>query len=110
MQVPPEMAFRGVEPTNEMKARILDGIAKLEDVYPNLTSCRSMVADETPDQHSGNNYRVRLEVAIPSKNVIVDHTHPDPRDRAGLRQMITEAFATARKRLIKAKELQRGQE
>lgn len=108
MQVPPEIAFRGVTPTDEMKAQILDGIEKLEDVYPNLTSCRSMVADDTPDQQSGNNYRVRLEIGIPSKNVVVDHQHPAPADRAGLQQMITEAFATARKRLIKAKELQRG--
>jgi len=110
MEVPPEMAFRGVEPTDDLKARILDGIEMLEGVYPNLISCRSVVADDTPDQQSGNNYRVRLDVGIPSKTVVVDQQHPDPDERRSLEQTITEAFSVARKRLLKAKELQRGEE
>ena len=109
MEVPPEMAFRGVEPTDELKSRILDGIDTLESVYPNLISCRSMVADDTPDQRSGTNYRVRLEVGIPSKNVVVDRQSADPEGRATLEQTINEAFSVARKRLVKAKKLQRGE-
>lgn len=109
MEVPPEMAFRGVEPTDELKGRILDGIEALEDVYPNLISCRSMVADETPDQTSGKSFRVRLEIGIPSKTVVVDPKHPGADDRPTLDQTITEAFSVARKRLVKAKKLQRGE-
>lgn len=109
MEVPPEMAFRGVEPTDALKSRILDGIETLEGVYPNLISCRSMIADETPDQTSGKSYRVRLEIGIPSKSVVVDQRHPEPDERASLEQTITEAFSVARKRLVKAKKLQRGE-
>lgn len=109
MEVPPEMAFRGVEPTDDLKNRILDGIETLEGVYPNLISCRSMVADDTPDQTSGKNYRVRLEIGIPSKTVIVDQRHPEPEERPSVEQAITEAFSIARKRLVKAKKLQRGE-
>lgn len=109
MEVPPEMAFRGVEPTDELKNRILDGIETLEGVYPNLISCRSMVADDTPDQTSGKNYRVRLEIGIPGKAVVVDRQHPDADERPTLVQTINEAFSIARKRLVKAKKLQRGE-
>lgn len=109
MEVPPEMAFRGIEPTDELKRRILDGISMLEGVYPNLISCRSMVADETPDQTSGKSYRVRLEIGIPSKSVVVDQRHPEPDERPTLDQTINEAFSIARKRLVKAKKLQRGE-
>jgi cold shock CspA family protein/ribosome-associated translation inhibitor RaiA len=109
MEVPPEMAFRGIEPTEALKRRILDGIETLEGVYPNLISCRSMVADETPDQTSGKSYRVRLEIGIPNKTVVVDQRHPEPDERPSVDQTITEAFDVARKRLVKAKELQRGE-
>ncbi|MDX1647528.1 MAG: cold shock domain-containing protein [Longimicrobiales bacterium] len=109
MEVPPEIAFRGITPTDELKARILDGIESLEDVYPNLISCRTMVADDTPDQQSGNNYRIRLEVGIPSKTLVVDRQNPEPDKRSTLEQTLNEAFAVARKRLVKAKKLQRGE-
>lgn len=108
MQVPPEMAFRGVEPTDEIKALILDGIETLEGVYPNLISCRTMIADTTPSRHSGNSYRVRLEIGIPSKSVIVDQSHREADDPLSLGQTIKEAFVVARKRLLKAKDQQRG--
>src|SRR5690606_14518843 len=76
MQVPPEIAFRDIEPTDELKALILDGIDKLETVYPNLISCRAVVTDTTPGRNSGNNYRVRLEISIPHKTVMVDEDTP----------------------------------
>lgn len=109
MEVPPEMAFRGVEPTDELKNMILDGIETLESVYPNLISCRSMVADDTPDQTSGKSYRVRLEVGIPGKSVVVDRQHSEADEPPTLEQTINEAFSVARKRLVKAKKLQRGE-
>lgn len=109
MEVPPEMAFRGVEPTDRLKTRILDGIETLEGVYPNLISCRTMVADDTPDQRSGTSYRVRVEVGIPSKTLVVEREYPEPDERPTLDQAITEAFSVARKRLVKAKKLQRGE-
>lgn len=108
MQVPPEIAFRDIEPTDELKALILDGIDKLETVYPNLISCRAVVTDTTPGRNSGNNYRVRLEISIPHKTVMVDEDTPESDEARTLQQTIKSTFAVARKRLQKAKELQRG--
>lgn len=109
MQVPPEIAFRDVEPSDNLKERILDGIDKLEKVYPNLVSCRTTVTDTTPDRHSGNTYRVRLEIGIPSRTIIVDERDPEATDHRTVTQTIREAFQIGRKRLMKAKELQRGE-
>lgn len=107
MDVPPEIAFRGLEPTDHLKELILDGIDGLEEIHPRLVSCRTMVADDTPDRQSGNNYRVRLEIGIPGKAVIVDET-PNGGEPRPLDQMIKEAFRIGRKRLQKEKEMQRG--
>jgi len=110
MQVPPEIAFRGLEPTDSLKDLILEGIEKLEKVYPNLISCRTVVADDTPGRHSGQTYRVRLELGIPNHTVIVDKSDPDSIEHKDVGQAIREAFSIARKRLLEMKERQRGEE
>lgn len=108
MQVPPEIAFRDVPARDDLKALILEGIERLEVIYPDLISCRTVVADTTPDRHSGNTYRVRVEVGIPGKSIIVDKSDPEAKEHRDVTQAIVKTFDVARKRLQKAAEMQRG--
>ncbi len=108
MDVPPEIAFRGVEPTDTLKELILDGIDGLEKIYPRLVSCRTMVADDTPDRRTGNSYRVRLDIGIPGKSLVVDESPAGGGEPRPLGQTVKDAFKTGSKLLKKEKELQRG--
>lgn len=108
MQVPPEIAFRELEPSDDLRQAILDGIEELETVYPNLISCRTVVADDTPGQRSGTNLRVRLDLSIPGKTLVVEEDNAEPGTERSARQTIDDAFAVGRKRLQQAKERQRG--
>jgi cold shock CspA family protein/ribosome-associated translation inhibitor RaiA len=108
MQVPPEIAFRHVQASDHLKSLILDGIDRLEKIYPNLISCRTLVDDMTPDRQNGNEYRVRLEIGIPGSTIIVDKSDSEHTEYRDVTQVINEAFDIARKRVQKAKELQRG--
>ena len=108
MDVPPEIAFRNVEATEELKERILEGIDKLEEVYPGLVACRVMVEDTTPGRRSGNEYNVRLELSIPNKTIMVEQDQDPSSDNADVHQMLREAFSVGRKRLLKVKDMQRG--
>ena len=107
MEIQPEVAFREVPRTDELENEIVEGIERLEEVYPQLVTCRVMVEDETPGRESGNEYRVRLEMSIPNKNVVVDQDHTEAGEFREVDQMIREAFEVGRKRLRKIKELQR---
>jgi len=108
MQVPPEIAFRHLEPTAELKSLLLEKIDDLEEVHPNLVSCRIMVADETPGRHSGNNIRVRLELGIPGSHLIVDEDNSEGSTVRSVEQTIRDAFNTGRSRLKDEKERRRG--
>lgn len=108
MQVPPEIAFRNVEATDDLKELILAGIDKLEDIYPDLISCRTVVADDTPDQRTGNAFRVRLDLSIPGHTLIVDRSDPPSDAPRTVHQAIHDAFEVAERRLKKAKDIQRG--
>ncbi|MEX2467316.1 MAG: HPF/RaiA family ribosome-associated protein [Gemmatimonadota bacterium] len=108
MDVPPEIAFRGMEPADNLKDLILDGIDDLEEVYPRLVSCRTLVADTTPEQQSGNHYRARLDIGIPGKTVVVDESSPSGTEPRSVDQTIKDAFKTGRRLLQKEKDRQQG--
>lgn len=108
MDVPPEIAFRGVEPTDDLKELILEGIDDLEEVYPRLVSCRTMVSDTTPDRSSSHNFRARLEIGIPGKTMVVEESPPPGGEPRALDQTVKDAFKVGRKLLQKEKDRQRG--
>lgn len=94
MDVPPEIAFRGIEPTDSLKALILEGIDSLEKVHPRLTSCRVMVEDENRGFP-----HVRLDIGVPGSGLVVHNASPvDPASR-GVPAAIREAFDAARRQL-----------
>lgn len=108
MQVPPEIAFRELEGTDALRQAILDGIEDLEQVYPRLVSCRTVVADDTPGQRSGKNIRVRLDLSIPGSSLVVEEDNAEPGSGRTPLQTIEDAFAVGRRRLRQAREQQQG--
>jgi cold shock CspA family protein len=52
---------------------------------------------------------VRLEIGIPDHTLIVDRSDPEANDHREVRQALLAAFEVGRKRLQKAKDLQKGE-
>lgn len=109
MDVPPEIAFRGMDSNDNLKERILAGIEELETVHDRLVSCRVLVEDTTASRQTGKIYRVRLDIRVPNQNVVVDRQPADPDDARDLLQVMNEAFDIGRRRLGQLKEKQREQ-
>jgi cold shock CspA family protein/ribosome-associated translation inhibitor RaiA len=107
MDVPPEIAFRGLEPSDPIKERILEGIDDLEEVYDRLVSCRVMVEDTTSSRSTGKIYRVRLELGVPHQTLVVDHRPVEADEARDAHQAVKNAFDIARRRLHDLKEKQR---
>lgn len=108
MDVPPEIAFRNLDATQDLKRRIHDGIEELEKVHDHLVSCRVMVENTTPDRHSGSIYRVRLDLGVPNHSVVVDRKPQQVTETRDVGQALNEAFDTARRRLLAVKQKDRG--
>ena len=94
MDVPPEIAFRHVEPTDALKLIIQDGIDSLEKVHPRLTSCRVMV-----EEASRGVPHVRLDIGIPGNDLVVNREAPDNPANHDLTSAIRDAFDVARRQL-----------
>lgn len=108
MEVPPEIAFRHIEPTDALKERVLEGIDDLEKVYDKLISCRVMIEETNPGRSSGKLNHVRLDISVPGHEVVVNRNPPERPASQDLPQAINEAFATAKRQLKELKDKQRG--
>jgi cold shock CspA family protein/ribosome-associated translation inhibitor RaiA len=95
VDVPPEIAFRNVEPTDNLKALIQEGIDSLERVHPRLVSCRVMV-----EEVNRGFPHVRLDLSVPGNEIVINSTDApaDPTNR-DVAAAIRSAFDVARRQL-----------
>lgn len=107
MDVQPEIAFRNVEPTDELKERILKGIDKLEDVYDHIITCRVMVEETNPGRKAGRLNHVRLDISVPHHDVVINRHPPEHPASQDLPQAVNEAFDKAWRKLRELKRRQR---
>lgn len=83
MQIPVQIAFRGMNSSPALEARINEKAEKLEQYHDRITSCRVVV--EAPHRHSrkGKLYVITIDVTVPGAKLVVntekrhDHAHED---------------------------------
>ena len=106
MQVPIEIAFHNLDPIPWAEEEIRSRIAKLEQIFDRLVTCRVRV-----DQRANNSSRnippvVRIELGVPGKDLVVSH-EPDHLQHKfqspDLRNAINEAFRIAEDQLAEYK-------
>ncbi|HEX6984587.1 MAG TPA: HPF/RaiA family ribosome-associated protein [Planctomycetaceae bacterium] len=99
MQVLPQIAFRGVEPSPELEAEVNDRVAELAEFYGRVTSCHVVVETPHRRRRRGNLYRVRIHLAVPRKELVVDREPPEHHAAEGLLVAIRDAFDAMRRQL-----------
>jgi ribosome-associated translation inhibitor RaiA len=107
MQVPLEISFHHVEDPEWAKSEIRDQVARLEQIYERMTSCRVRVEQRADNAAHTIPPVVRIEIGIPGgKDVVVAH-EPDRLQRRfqrpDLHNAIKEAFRIAALRLSELK-------
>ena len=78
MQLPVQITYRNMEPSDAVTARIEAEAAKLGTFFDRITSCRVVV--EAPHRHHkrGELFHVRIELGVPGTELVVSH-EPTPR-------------------------------
>ena len=109
MRVPLEITFRDALKSDEIDNLIKEKAAILDKIGDNLISCRVAVERPHDNKRSGNSYRVRIAMRIPpGRELVVKRESPDGSPSEPLTAVIREAFETARRRLVKLLEQQKG--
>lgn len=103
MQIPLEISFHGISRSDWSEAYIREQAQRLERFCDNIISCRVTVEKPHRHQHTGNPYRVRVEVRIPPHKDLVASEEPAVVDRQSqLQPVILNAFKAMERQLKEA--------
>jgi len=81
MELPVQLTYRNMEPSDAVTARVEAEASKLDTFFDRITSCRVVI--EAPHRHHkwGELFHVRIELGVPGAELIVSH---EPTSHAAL--------------------------
>lgn len=108
MQVPLEITYREVEKTEALDTLVREKVAKLEQVYERLNSCRVAIEKIHDRPSSGSPYRVRIDMTVPGQEVVAESNPGEGVQYIEVQPVIRDAFDAARRQLQEISERQRN--
>ncbi|MFN0246966.1 MAG: HPF/RaiA family ribosome-associated protein [Kofleriaceae bacterium] len=108
MQTPVDITYRDMQPSIALDATIERWADRLGRLEPRISHCTVVVERPHRKHRTGQQFHVRLEIAIPDRVIVVgrdaghDQGHEDPYVAVG------DAFRAARRQLQEAIEIRRG--
>jgi ribosomal subunit interface protein len=108
MQVPLQISYHHIDPSPAIEARIRKEVDKLERFHHRITGCKVTVKAPHKRHQQGDLYEVRVDVTVPSGEIIASRNHHDNHAHEDAYVAIRDAFRAARRQLEDVTNLQRG--
>jgi ribosomal subunit interface protein len=100
MQVPLDISFHNMEPSEALRAEVEREARRLEKFHDRITSCHVTVDAPRTRHRKGDLFEVGIRVAMPQhKDIIVNKTHGDAPEHEHASVAIKEAFARAQRQI-----------
>lgn len=109
MQIPLQIVFRGIPPSEAVEARVREKVDKLERFHSHIMSCRVAIESEHQHHHQGNQYHVRIDITTPRHEIVVSREHHDNQAHEDVYVAIRDAFEAARRQLEDYARIRRGE-
>jgi ribosome-associated translation inhibitor RaiA len=99
MDLPLQITWRDIAPSEAVEADIREKAQKLEHFYDHIVSCHVVVEAPHAHHHKGKLWRLHIEIKVPGHSINVsrdpeqDHAHED------LYVTVRDAFDAARRQL-----------
>ncbi len=108
MKLIPQISFHNVEETEAIANSILEKLERIDRLYPRITSCRVLVDAPHQHHHKGKLFRVRIDLMIPGKEIVVNRDPAQHDAHKDLYVAIRDAFSSAERLLVESVRTQRG--
>lgn len=108
MQLPLQITFRNVEPSEAIEARIRKEAKRLERFYDRIMGCRVVVELPHKHHHKGNLYHVRIDLTVPGGELVVNREPAQHQAYRDLYVAIRDAFDAVQRQLEDYVRRQRG--
>lgn len=99
MKLPLQITFRNMEGSEAMKANIEDRVGKLDQISPQIMSCRVMVEARHRHHQVGNLYHVRVDLTVPGNELVASREAHDHHSHTDVYVAIRDAFGAAHRQL-----------
>ena len=108
MQLPVEISYRGVEKSDELDNLIRTKAARLDRFCDHISRCDVAIEQPNFAQHSGNPFRVRVDLTVPPGHELVVEEKQGAHDmHEPLSKVINDAFKAMERQLKTLAEKQR---
>jgi ribosome-associated translation inhibitor RaiA len=112
MDIPLEISFHNVEPSDGLKAAVRGHVARLEKFHDHLIGCRVSIEMPHKSQKAvGNPPDIRIVLHVPSKEIVVSHElkHDGHKKAAtDAYAVLEDAFQVAQERLKEYRRIRHG--
>mgnify|MGYP001420566677 CR=1 FL=1 len=72
MKIPLQITFRDMEPSAAIENNVREKAAKLDELYPDIMSCRVIVEAPHRHHHKGKAYSVRIDLTVPGAELVIN--------------------------------------
>ena len=106
MQLPLQVTFHGITPSNSMQRYVERRATKLDQIARDIVRCHVVI--EAPHRHSreGRRYAVRIDVRMPGREIAISRELGDSQQDPYA--AIDDAFDEVKRRLREAVDVRRG--
>lgn len=99
MQLPLQITFRHMEPSEAVEARLHKEAEKLERFFDHIMSCRISVEAPHGHHHQGRLYKVRIDLTLPGAELAASREHHDNHAHEDVYVAIRDAFDAIQRQL-----------
>ncbi len=108
MQLPVGISYRGVEKTDAIDLLIRNKAERLNRFCDHISRCDVVVERPNHAQHSGNPFRVRIDLTVPpGHELVADERQTEHEMHEPLTKIVNDAFKTMERQLKDLVERQR---
>lgn len=108
MQIPLQISFRNMDPSDTVEARVREKAAKLERFVDKIQGCRVVVEAPNRRGHKGKLYHVRIDITVPGHEIVVNREGPQNHAHEDVYVAIRDAFDAAGRQLEDLSRKRRG--
>jgi ribosomal subunit interface protein len=99
MDLPLQITWRDIPPSEAVEADIREKAQKLEHFYDHIVSCHVVVEAPHAHHHKGKLYRVLIEIKVPGHAINVSRVPEQNHAHEDLYVTVRDAFDAARRQL-----------
>jgi len=99
VEIPLQVTWRNIDKSEAVDADIRTKAEKLNEFHDHIISCRVVVEASHHRHHKGNLYRLRIDVKVPDRELVVTRDPGDEHAHEDIYVTVRDAFDAMRRQL-----------